>query len=468
MKITFWGAAQEVTGSMHLLETHSGKKILLDCGLYQGHAHGSETINREWPISPNEIDYVILSHAHIDHSGRLPGLVKEGYSGPIFSTAATLDLASIMLADSAHIQEKDTEYENIRRAKKKLPALDPLYTLEDIAPCINAFISIGYGKWFQISSEIAFIFQDAGHLLGSVSVTLRITETGKPPLLIGFSGDVGRPNTPILKDPVPLPPVDYFLCESTYGGKKHEQGPDADKELLKIVTETCVTQKGKLIIPAFSVGRTQEIIYALDKLSNAGLLPDIPVYVDSPLAINATDVFQLHPECFDTELSRYLQKDPNPFGFNRLHYIRDVAQSKALNELKGPCIIISASGMIEAGRIKHHIRNHITNSNNCILIVGYCTPYTIGGKLREGAKEIQIFGETYPVKAKIVVMDAYSAHADESELLSFLRLQNPSTVKKAFLVHGESESLTAFQNALFQKGYSSVIIPERGQSFELI
>jgi metallo-beta-lactamase family protein len=466
MKLTFWGAAREVTGSLHVLETEGGKKILLDCGLYQGTKHGFEAPNSTWPHPPGEIDYVILSHAHIDHCGLLPKLVADGFEGPIFSTPATRDLATIMLMDSAHIQEKDAEYENIRRDKQKKPRVKPLYTTDDVVPCLNCFVTVAYEKWFDISPEVSFIFKDAGHLLGSASVTLKVREKKKE-IVFGFTGDIGRPDRPILKNPVPMPPVDYLICESTYGSRIHEMGPEAEDKLLEIVKETCVINKGKLIIPAFSVGRTQEIIYSLDRLSHLGLLPQIPVYVDSPLAINATDIFRMHPECFDAELTRYLHKDPDPFGFSHLHYVRDVNESKALNMREGPCVIISASGMIEAGRIKHHIRNNITNSKNTILIVGYCTPHTIGGRLRAGAETIMLFGEEYPVHARVIVLDAYSAHGDQREMFSFLENQNPGKTQKVFLVHGEEGEMEVFRAAWMERGFRDVLIPQRGDTFYL-
>lgn len=466
MKITFWGAAREVTGSLHLLETEGGKRILLDCGLYQGYKHGFDEPNEEWPIPPSEIDFVILSHAHIDHCGLLPRLVKEGFDGPIFSTPATRDLAAIMLLDSAHIQEKDAEYENKRRDKQGKPRVSALYETDDVAPCMNSFVTVGYEKWFNLSTEISFCFKDAGHLLGSASVTLRINE-GKKEFYLGFTGDIGREDRPILQDPVPMPELDYLICESTYGSRFHELGPEAEEKLLEIVKETCVRNQGKLIIPAFSVGRTQEIIYSLDKLNHLGLLPKIPVYVDSPLAVNATDIFRIHPECFDKELMRYLQKDSDPFGFDQLHYVRDVNESKALNTRPGPCIILSASGMIEAGRIKHHIRNNISNSNNTILIVGYCTPNTIGGRLRAGAETIMVFGEELPVRAKIIVIDAYSAHGDQKEIFDFLNKQKPQKLKKTFLVHGEYDEMQIFKEAWIQKGFQDIEIPARNDSFYL-
>jgi metallo-beta-lactamase family protein len=466
MKVTFWGAAREVTGSMHLLETEGGSRIVLDCGLFQGNHHGFEDLNREWPLPPNQIDYVILSHAHIDHCGLLPRLVRDGFTGPIFCTPATRDLASIMLADSAHIQEKDAEFENKKRDKKGLPHVDPLYNLEDVPECLNAMITVGYNRRFKINDEVSFLFRDAGHLLGSASITLYVHEKGTE-MKLAFTGDIGRPDRPILKDPDPIESVDYLICESTYGSRLHESGPEATDKLLEIIRNTCVKQQGKLIIPAFSVGRTQEVIYELDKLHHLGLLPKIPVYVDSPLAINATDIFRMHPDCFDAKLTRYIQKDPDPFGFSNLHYVRDVAGSIALNTLKGPCIIISASGMIEAGRIKHHIRNHIVHAENTILIIGYCTPYTLGGRLRQGADTITVFGEEIPVRANIIVMDSYSAHGDQAEMFQFLQHQNPNTTKQIFLVHGEEGEMEVFRQAWLDKGFQDVQIPARGNTFTI-
>jgi len=463
MKIKFWGAAGEVTGSQHLIETAEGLKILLDCGIYQGNDEEQRaSINYQWAAPPNEIDFVILSHAHIDHCGKLPKLVKDGYMGPVFCTHATKDLAAIMLLDSAHIQEKDAEYHN-KKGKKKAK-IEPLYTTEDILPALDAFVSISYNREFKISDSVSFIFRDAGHLLGSASVELKIRQNNKI-VSIGFTGDIGRPSRPILRDPVCMPPVDYLICESTYGGKVHESRVNSDHRLLEIVRKTCVENKGKLIIPSFSVGRTQEVVLALNTLHESGELPEIPVYVDSPLAINATQVFMMHPECFDKEMYEFMRSDPNPFGFNTLRYIKNVDDSKKLNDSSEPCIIISASGMAEAGRIKHHLFNHIEDPLSTVLFVGYCTPGSLGGQLLAGKESVYIFGEELKVNAAIQSIDAYSAHADQPEILQFLKLVDKSRLNKIFLVHGEPDRQLALKDALISEGYMDIELPEQGQEF---
>ena len=380
MRIKFCGAAQEVTGSAHLITLDNGFTILLDCGLYQGNAKEMRQFNRNWEFDPESVDCMILSHAHIDHSGRIPKLVKDGFSGPIYCTHATRSLASIMLLDSAKIQERDAEYRNKRLARKGEPLLKPLYTAHDANQAMNAFTGFSYHRWFDISKDVAVFFTDAGHILGSASVLLKIKEGGEE-IIFGFSGDVGRPNRPILRDPEPLPAADFLICESTYGDRIHESAPAEVNHFLNIIKETCLERKGRVIIPAFSIGRTQEIVYMMDQLAHAGKLPKIPVYVDSPLAVNATMIFGTHPECFDEDLNEYLLVDDDPFGFNQLKYIRQLEDSKALNVSGDPCVIISSSGMMNAGRVKHHLFHAIDNPINTILIVGYCSPNTPGGKL---------------------------------------------------------------------------------------
>lgn len=467
MNIKFCGADREVTGSAHLITLDDGYKILLDCGLYQGRAKEWKRFNESWLFDPAEIDCLVLSHAHIDHSGRIPKLVKDGFKGTIYSTHATRSLCSIMLLDSASIQEKDAAYFNrkILPRKKKASPRKPLYTMEDASEAMNYFDSYSYNKWITLSKGVELLFKDAGHILGSANVTLRIQENGKT-RLIGFSGDVGRPNRPILRDPQPMPIVDYLLCESTYGNKDHIGAPDEADKLLEVIRNTCVEKKGKLIIPAFSVGRTQEIVYMLDRMETAGLLPRIPVYVDSPLAVNATTIFGIHPECYDNELNEYMLIDDNPFGFNKLNYVKSVDVSKSLNDRKEPCIIISASGMMNAGRVKHHLYNNIEDPRNTILIVGYCTPQTPGGKLRNGVDEIRLFGDMKKVKADIIVMDSFSAHADRGELLDFVKNQK-GRVKKIFLVHGSLDRQEAFKELLHDNGFPNVEIPAIGDEYKL-
>jgi metallo-beta-lactamase family protein len=467
MKIKFCGAAREVTGSAHLLTLDSGYKILLDCGLYQGSSDDMQGFNASWLFDPTEIDCLILSHAHIDHSGRIPKLVKDGFKGDIYCTHATRSLCAIMLLDSAKIQEMDAHYYNKRQRKKGNHGQqkEPLYTAHDVEKAWNLFCGHGYNRWIRINDQVELLFKDAGHILGSASVTLKITEGGRT-TMFGFSGDVGRPNRPILRDPKPMPEVDYLICESTYGNKVHDNAPGEMGRFLSIIKHTCLEKKGKLIIPAFSIGRTQEIVYMLDQLETAGKLPHIPVYVDSPLSVNATTIFGAHPECFDDDLNEYLLIDDNPFGFNKLTYVRKVEVSKKLNESDEPSIIISSSGMMNAGRVKHHLFHNIDHERNTFLIVGYCAPQTPGGKLRDGADEIRVFGIEKPVKAAIEIMDSFSAHADQNELIDFLENQK-SGLKSLFLVHGTLDRQEAFSNLLNENGFASVAIPELGQEYEL-
>lgn len=469
MKIKFCGAAQHVTGSAHLITLDDGYTILLDCGLYQGNSKDMKNFNESFLFDPKEVDCLILSHAHIDHSGRVPKLVKDGFSGPIYSTHATRSLCAIMLLDSSFIQERDAEYFNKRQLRKKAskrkPFREPLYTSHHVSETMRLFVGYNYEKWFSINPNVRIMFRDAGHILGSASVSLEIKEKGRT-IRFGFSGDIGRPDRPILRDPKPMPELDYLICESTYGDKDHPAKPSEDERFLQIIKDTCVKKKGKLIIPAFSVGRTQEIVYMLDRMETAGQLPKIPVYVDSPLAVNATQVFGAHPECFDNDLNAYLLIDDNPFGFNKLTYVRDVNISKSLNDSKEACIIISSSGMMNAGRVKHHLFNNIDNAKNTLLIVGYCAPNTPGGILRQGVEDLKLFGEVKPVKIQIEIMDSFSAHADRGEIVDFVHNQR-GHLKKMFLVHGEIERQTAFQTYLSENGFKDVEIPKLGDEFEV-
>ncbi len=471
MVLKFNGAARTVTGSCHLITLDDGFKILLDCGLFQGEGKPKETwkLNNKWFFDPATIDVVILSHSHIDHTGRLPKLFKDGFRGKVYCTHATRSLAAIMLLDSAKIQEYDAAYYNKRQAKKRKKkdrtTRIPLYESIHVAPTMNLFTAHSYDQWFNIHPKVKAIFTDAGHILGSSCVTLKIKE-GKKKITLGFTADIGRPNRPILRDPAPMPPADYVICESTYGDKDHESPPQQADTFLKIIQDTCVKRKGKLIIPAFSVGRTQEIVYMLDQMETKGVLPKIPVYVDSPLAINATTVFGAHPECYDNSLNEYLLIDPNPFGFNTLNYVRDANESKALNGKKEPCIIISSSGMANAGRVKHHLRNNVEDPNVTILIVGYCSPSTPGGKLRAGVETIRLFGEELKVNAKVKVMDSFSAHADQSEMIDFLQVHKKK-LKKLFLVHGEYDTQKAFKYKLVGEGYKKIEIPDIGFEYDI-
>lgn len=466
MKIKFCGAAQEVTGSSHLITLDNGFKILLDCGLYQGNDPDMDTFNHQWLFEPSEIDCVVLSHAHIDHIGKLPYLVKSGFSGSIHATHATRSLATIMLLDSAKIQQRDSDY----RGRKRVPFDDisfenPLYTVDDVHAAMECFVTYPYDRWFKIHDQVEVLYKDAGHILGSASVTLRIKEGDKTTIL-GFTGDIGRPARPILRNPQPMPEVDFLICESTYGDREHLNAPEETERLLEIIHETCIVKRGKLIIPAFSVGRTQEIVYILDQLENQDRLPRIPVYVDSPLAVNATTIYGAHSECFDEDLTEYLLMDENPFGFNGLHYVRDVELSKQLNISQEPAIIISASGMLNAGRVKHHVYHAIDDPRNTILMVGYCAPGTPGSKLRDGVEEIRLFGHVKKVKAKIEIMDSFSAHGDKLEMLDFIMNQRKSA-KKVFLVHGVPEAQSNFRGLLLQAGFTDVQIPKLGDEVTL-
>lgn len=468
MNVKFAGAARMVTGSSHLLTLDDGYSILFDCGLAQGKGKHIWDLNNDWHFDPKTVDCMILSHAHIDHSGRVPQLVKDGYDGPIHSTHATRSLCSIMLLDSAKIQERDVEwYNNKLRKKRKKKNQDfrrPLYTSEDVPVALEKFVGHGYEHWFRIRRGVEVLFRDQGHILGSASVTVKITKGGKTKTF-GFTGDIGRPDRPILRDPVRMPPVDYLICESTYGDKEHESPPEQSIAFLDIVKEACVAKKGKLIIPAFSIGRTQEIVYMLDKLETAGKLPKIPVYVDSPLAVNATNIYGTHPECYDDKLNEYLLRDPDPFGFNSLTYIQSVNESKQLNKRTKPAIIISSSGMMNAGRIRHHLYNSIEDPKNTFLIVGYCSPDTPGGMLKTGIEELKIFGEVKKVNATIKTMDSFSAHADRKEMKDFLK--NQKKLKGIYLVHGELDRQKKFKKYLQKAGIKNVIIPDLGERYDL-
>lgn len=464
MRLQFYGAAQRVTGSKHLVTTKKGTKILLDCGLFQG--IGTTELNLSFGFDPKEVDMMILSHAHIDHSGLIPRLVRKGFRGPIYCTPATKDLCEIMLLDSAYIQEKDLERINERRRKRGEKELELLYDAADVETALKLFKTVDYRTKFALEEGVVGEFYDAGHLLGSAGVYLTFDEDDYTKKLF-FTGDIGRPNDKILRSPEAFPQADYIICESTYGNRLHEPEGDMKSHLLKIVQKTCVENRGKLIIPAFAVDRTQELIYALDQLESEGRLPRIKVYIDSPLAVRATDVMRKNEECFNPEILQYIKHDGDAFDFNNLFYVTDVNQSKALNSSKEPCVIISASGMAEAGRIKHHIANNVESGKNTILIVGYCSPESLGAVLKGGAKEVKIFGENRKVKAKIEVMDSFSAHADYAEIIQHLQCQDISKVKKLFLVHGEIESQLVFKNKLQEEGFREVLVPKQGEGFEV-
>ncbi len=463
MKIKFCGAARQVTGSSHLITLDNGYKILLDCGLYQGRDDDMEDFNVNWLFNPKDIDCLIVSHAHIDHTGRIPKLVRDGFEGEIFCTHATRSLMSIMLMDSAKIQERDAEYHNKKKFTKRKKK--PLYTTVDVKKTLELTTGLSYERSHRVCEGVKMMFRDAGHLLGSASVTLSVEEEGKESVTIGFTGDIGRPLRPILRDPRQMPEVDYLICESTYGNRDHKAQPDELEEFLGVIQEVCVENKGKLLIPAFSVGRTQEIVYMLDRLESEERLPRIPVYVDSPLAINATLVYGSHPECFDDNIHEYMLIDDNPFGFNKLQYVRERGLSKRLNDIKTPCIIISASGMMNAGRIKHHLFNSMENPKNGLLMVGYCAPYTPGGQIRNGKKQLHLFGETRNLNMKVHQMYSFSAHADRGEMAAFIK--NQTKLKKLFLVHGEHDVQEEFKTYLNKHGFDDVEIPKLKDEFKL-
>ncbi len=466
MQIQFLGAARTVTGSKHLLTTAEGKKVLLDCGFFQGKGSETEGLNRHFGFDPASIDYLILSHAHIDHSGNIPNLVKQGFRGPIICTTATADLCRIMLSDSAHIQENDVKFINKRRMKRGEEPLKPIYNIKDVEKCLPLFVSVPYETDYQVFEGFSVRFTDSGHILGSAAVNIEYTESGQKKRLC-FTGDIGRYDGSILRDPQPFPQAETIICESTYGDRLHTDNAMSEQQLFEVVYNTCIEKKGKLIIPAFSLGRTQEIVFALDKMEHKKMLPHINVYVDSPLSINATNIMRAHPECFNEDILAYMKKDPNPFGFGNLIYIQDANDSKKLNELPEPCIIISASGMVEAGRVKHHVANNISNPKNTILMVGYAEPNSIGGKIRSGAKTIKVFGEMHEVKADVVIIDSYSAHGDYKEMIQYLSCQDKKQVKNFFLVHGEYETQLNFKEKLIDEGYRHIQIPAQGDTIEI-
>ncbi|MDF1853195.1 MAG: MBL fold metallo-hydrolase [Verrucomicrobiales bacterium] len=463
MKITFCGAAGTTTGSQHLIEAN-GSRILLDCGLYQGRRDDTYDRNRNFQFDPATIDAVVLSHAHIDHSGNLPNLTSNGFQGNIFSTFATRDLCQIMLLDSARIQNQDTKWLNKRRAKKGLPEIEPIYSEQDAEECVRHFVNIGYDRSIPIADGITLTFIDAGHILGSAQVILDIVEDGVSKRLL-FSGDVGRGNNDLLRDPAVAENVDYLLMESTYGNREHEL-PTQANHLLKDILVKALERNGKVIIPAFAVERTQQLIYVLHELTEAGDLPDVPIYVDSPLAVNATEIFRIHPECFNEEVYEFLFEKRNPFGFESLHMVRKVTESKKLNEVQEPAIIISASGMCEAGRILHHLRNNIEDDRNTILFVGYCAENTLGWKIRNEWKEVPILGDKFDVRADVQILDSFSGHADQSELLEYFDRMGGSK-EKVFLVHGEESQSEALCEVLRKRHSGSIEVAKWKSTVEL-
>lgn len=464
MKIKFLGAAREVTGSKHLIITKSGKRFLLDCGMYQGKGLETDALNKELGFNAEHIDFMLLSHAHIDHSGLIPYLYNEGFRGKVYCTDATRDLCSIMLPDSGGIQEQDTKTFNDKRALKGLAPVEPIYTKEDAVAAMDLFHPVPYNKEISVDGGIYFTFTNVGHILGAAAINIKVHEEHKTHTIC-YTGDLGRKGSQILQDPQRPLPAEIIITESTYGDRLHETLTDSEKKLLEIVKHTCVEKKGKLIIPSFSVGRTQEIIYALDKLSTNKLLPLIDVYVDSPLSTNATNIMRNHPDCFNEKIRKYMVKDPDPFGFNKLKYIQSKEESKKLNDIKQPCIIISASGMAEAGRVKHHITNSVSHEENTILFVGYCAPSTLGARLLRGDTKISIFGIERIVRAEILRLESYSAHGDYKEMADYLNYFDKSKIVKLFLVHGEYDVQQHYAEYLHKTGFKTITIPEKGEEF---
>jgi metallo-beta-lactamase family protein len=465
MKITFHGAARTVTGSRHLLQVN-GHSLLLECGLFQGRRQETYERNQNLGFNPREVDATILSHAHIDHSGNLPSLVKEGFRGPIYATPATAHLSNLMLIDSGHIQELDVAYVNKKRRKRGEPSVEPIYTQEDAALVAQHFQTVEYGERFEPVPGVVAHLVDAGHILGSASVVLDIEERGRK-LRVWFSGDIGRRDLPLVRDPVLPDRADYMIMECTYGDKPHREPYLAYEELRDYVVRT-VRRGGKVIIPAFAVGRTQELVYNLHRMIDAGELPRIPVIVDSPLAINASEVFRAHPECFDEETRRFIQEDRHQalFGFDLLTYTRTVEESKALNERTDPMVIISASGMAENGRILHHLAHNIEEPRNTVLIVSWQAPDTLGRRLAERQEQVRIFGDTFQRRAEVATIGGLSAHAGQKLLVEYaLRLKGQ--VKDVFLVHGEADAAGALTQKLSEAGMGRVTYPEQGFSVEI-
>jgi metallo-beta-lactamase family protein len=467
IQLQFQGAARTVTGSMHML-TVGGKTVLLDCGIYHGRRQEAHERNSRFPFDPSSIAAVILSHAHIDHSGNLPGLVRQGFRGPIYATHATKSLCEVMLKDSAHIQERDAEFITKRHKAKGLPPVEPLYTQEDVENTLPLFQGTDYSRTFTAEDGIECRFEDAGHILGSASLALSLRENSHSCKLV-FTGDLGRSKLPILRDPVFVGgDTDYLISESTYGGRFHAPVEDMEDQLLEPLRKA-YDRKGKVVIPAFSVGRTQEIVYVLHTLSNQGKIDRLPIFVDSPLSVNVTDVFRRHPECYDKETKALIEfsESNDPFGFERLTYIRSVDQSKELNERAGPFIVIAASGMCEAGRVVHHLANSVSNPRNMILIVGYQADQTLGKKLVNREPVVNIFGEPHDLKAQVVVLNSFSAHADRNELLDYIGRFDPKRVKQSFLVHGDLDQAEQLQRGLEGLGFGAVSIPTRGEKAAL-
>lgn len=464
MKLSFHGAARHVTGSKHLLRINEEKQILLDCGMFQGLGQDTNELNANWGFEPSAISHVVLSHAHIDHIGLLPKLVKDGYAGKIYCTPATATLAKILLVDSARIQEADVMYVNKHRKKENRELIAPLYTEEDAVNVFPLFETIPYNEPCTLDEGVELVYTDVGHILGSAAVNLKIKEKGIT-IRLTFSGDVGRYRDMILRSPQDFPQADYIIMESTYGDRLHDLQSATSDHLLEHIVNTCLKKKGKLIVPAFSLGRTQEILYLLNRLELENRLPPLNYYVDSPLSVKVTEAIKRYPSCFNRSVQSLLKRDNDVFSFKGLKHIQDVKESIKLNDTEEPCVIISASGMAEAGRVKHHIANNVMNERNTILLTGYCEPRSLGGRLKVNTGEVKIFGKAFPVRAQIAEITSLSAHGDYEDMSQWLSCQDPRQVKKMFLVHGDYEVQQKFRDRLIRKGFEDVEIPEQHQSF---
>lgn len=460
IKLTFAGAAGNVTGSKHLIEFND-QNILLDCGLYQGRRKDTYERNLNFPFDPASVNSLILSHSHIDHVGNVPNLVKQGFKGDIHCTLATSDLVAVMLMDAAHIQESDTAFVNKIRARHHQPPVEPLYTRADIPPVIELISGHGYNRSFKMDGVRA-IFRDAGHIMGSAITVLEFFDNNRK-LSVCYTGDLGRPNLPIIRDPFTVSDADVLIIESTYGNRLHNDINQVSDKLARVINET-VSRQGKIIIPSFALERTQELIYTLHRLRQDKKIPEIPVFVDSPLATDATDIFRLHPECFDEDTNEFLRTIEDPFGFRQLHYTRNTDESKMINTIAGPIIIIAGSGMAESGRILHHLKNNIENPLNTVLIVGWQSENTLGRKIQDKWPKVSIFGEPYNLKCQVEVFDEFSAHADRNDLIHWIK-QGKDRWQKIFIVHGEHNSSLALADSVKESGIKEVIVPELGQSF---
>ena len=466
MKISFHGAARTVTGSKHLLHIKPNLNVLLDCGMFQGMGKDTDRLNTEWGFEPRLVDHLILSHAHIDHIGLVPKLFKDGFVGKIYCTPATASLARILLIDSAGIQEDDVKYVNKQRRKQGKPLIAPLYTEEDAMKVFPHFETVPYNEHYKIDRQVEVMFTDCGHIIGSSAVNLAVKENGKT-TRITFSGDVGRYQDMILRSPQPFPQADYVIMESTYGDRLHERATAANDKMLNIIVDTCLKRKGILIVPAFSLGRTQEILYMLNRMEIEKVLPPVKYFVDSPLSIKITETLKKYPDYYNEASRELLKNDTDIFAFKGLTFVETVQESMALNDISEPCVIIASSGMAEAGRVKHHIAHHVEDPNCTIMMTGYCEPQSLGGRLKQRPEEVGIFGKKYQVRAKIEEFSSLSAHGDYEDLSQWLGCQDPSLVKILFLVHGEYDVQTNFRNRLIKKGFADVVVPAQHEEVGL-